>query len=67
MFFAHLVVAARNDGYTQGYAECSQHVNSALKVDWNTSRSATYGVNTGAALTALKTELTTCSFLSWIL
>ncbi|KAM0024745.1 hypothetical protein Hdeb2414_s0022g00619261 [Helianthus debilis subsp. tardiflorus] len=34
---AHLVVAARNDGYTQGYTECSQHVNSALKVDWDTS------------------------------
>ncbi|KAJ0482092.1 hypothetical protein HanIR_Chr13g0650031 [Helianthus annuus] len=30
---ARLVVAARRDGYAQGYAECSYHVNSALKVD----------------------------------
>ncbi|KAJ0734447.1 hypothetical protein HanRHA438_Chr11g0501961 [Helianthus annuus] len=53
---ARLVVAARNDGYAQGYAECSQHVNNALKVDWDTSKSATYGANTGATLEALKTE-----------
>ncbi|KAJ0768621.1 hypothetical protein HanLR1_Chr03g0103251 [Helianthus annuus] len=53
---AHLVVAAQNDGYAQGYAECSQHVNSALKVDWDTSKSATYGANTDAALAALKTK-----------
>ncbi|KAJ0821300.1 hypothetical protein HanPSC8_Chr16g0718441 [Helianthus annuus] len=52
---ARLVVVVRNDGYTQGYAECSHHVTNALKVDWNTSRSATYGVNTSAALAALKT------------
>ncbi|KAF5778492.1 hypothetical protein HanXRQr2_Chr12g0548151 [Helianthus annuus] len=30
---AHLLVAARNDGYAQGYSECSQHVVNALKVD----------------------------------
>ncbi|KAJ0827037.1 hypothetical protein HanRHA438_Chr17g0821111 [Helianthus annuus] len=53
---ARLVVAARKDVYAQGYAECSQHVNSALKVDWDISKSATYGVNTGAALSALKAE-----------
>ncbi|MFS7927534.1 hypothetical protein Hanom_Chr04g00310291 [Helianthus anomalus] len=53
---ARLVVAARKDGYSQGYAECSQHVNSSLEVDWDISKSATYGVNTGAELTALKTE-----------
>ncbi|MFS7970468.1 hypothetical protein Hanom_Chr09g00821381 [Helianthus anomalus] len=53
---ARLVVVARNDGYAQGYTKCSQHVNSALKVNWDTSKSATYGVNTGAALAALKTE-----------
>ncbi|KAM0056141.1 hypothetical protein Hdeb2414_s0006g00214611 [Helianthus debilis subsp. tardiflorus] len=53
---AHLVIAARNDGYAQGYAECSQHVNNALKVDWDTSKSATYDANTGAALAALKAE-----------
>ncbi|KAJ0796735.1 hypothetical protein HanPI659440_Chr04g0165731 [Helianthus annuus] len=53
---ARLVVAARNDGYAQGYTECSQHVNNALKVDWDTSKSATYGANTGAALAAFKTE-----------
>ncbi|KAJ0783556.1 hypothetical protein HanLR1_Chr01g0021681 [Helianthus annuus] len=53
---ARLVVAARKDGYSQGYTECSQHVNSALKVDWDTSKFVTYGVNTDAALTALKAE-----------
>ncbi|KAJ0846055.1 hypothetical protein HanRHA438_Chr15g0720561 [Helianthus annuus] len=53
---ARLVVAARKDGYSQGYVECSHHVNSALKVDWDLTKSATYGVNTSAALGALKTE-----------
>ncbi|MFS7986139.1 hypothetical protein Hanom_Chr11g01006901 [Helianthus anomalus] len=53
---ARLVVAARNDGYAQGYAECSNHVVSALRVDWDTSRSATHGVNTDAAVAAMKTE-----------
>ncbi|XP_021984891.1 fas-binding factor 1-like [Helianthus annuus] len=53
---ARLVIAVRNDGYAQGYAECSQHVNNALKVDWDTSKSATYGANTGATFAALKTE-----------
>ncbi|KAJ0484604.1 hypothetical protein HanPSC8_Chr14g0602761 [Helianthus annuus] len=53
---ARLVVAARNYGYAQGYAECSHHVVNALKVDWDTSRSATHGVNTGTALVAMKTE-----------
>ncbi|KAJ0456218.1 hypothetical protein HanIR_Chr15g0759911 [Helianthus annuus] len=52
---AHLLVATRNDGYTQGYAECSHHVVNALKVDWDTSKSATHGVNTDAALAAAKT------------
>ncbi|MFS7934888.1 hypothetical protein Hanom_Chr05g00396901 [Helianthus anomalus] len=51
-----LVVAARNDGYAQGYAECSHHVVNALKVDWDTSKSATHGVNIDAALAAAKTE-----------
>ncbi|KAF5795010.1 hypothetical protein HanRHA438_Chr08g0346151 [Helianthus annuus] len=53
---AHLLVAARNDGYAQGYAECSHHVVNALKVDWDTSKSATHGVNTEAALTAVKMQ-----------
>ncbi|KAJ0657759.1 hypothetical protein HanLR1_Chr14g0550311 [Helianthus annuus] len=53
---AHLIIAACNDGYAQGYAECLQHVNNALKVDWDTSKSATYGANTGAVLAALKAE-----------
>ncbi|KAF5756600.1 hypothetical protein HanXRQr2_Chr17g0816671 [Helianthus annuus] len=53
---AQLIVVSRNDGYAQGYAECSQHVNSALKVNWDTSKSATYGADTGAALATLKTE-----------
>ncbi|MFS7894259.1 hypothetical protein Hanom_Chr00s001470g01682601 [Helianthus anomalus] len=33
---AHLLVAARNDGYAQGYAECSHHVVNALKTRFNT-------------------------------
>ncbi|MFS7918812.1 hypothetical protein Hanom_Chr03g00205541 [Helianthus anomalus] len=53
---ARLVVVARNDGYAQGYAECSHHVVNALKVYWDTSKSATHGVNTDAALAAAKTE-----------
>ncbi|MFS7912427.1 hypothetical protein Hanom_Chr02g00129821 [Helianthus anomalus] len=38
---ANLMVTTRNDGYTQGYVECSQHVTDALTVDWDTGRSAT--------------------------
>ncbi|MFS7971115.1 hypothetical protein Hanom_Chr09g00828931 [Helianthus anomalus] len=53
---AHLLVAARNDVYAQGYAECSHHVVNALKVDWDTSKSATHGVNTEAALAIAKTQ-----------
>ncbi|XP_022013710.1 plasminogen-binding group A streptococcal M-like protein PAM [Helianthus annuus] len=49
---ADLVVAARRDGY----AECSQHVNSALKVTWDDSKSAAFGVDTAAALASLKAE-----------
>ncbi|KAJ0726064.1 hypothetical protein HanPI659440_Chr12g0466011 [Helianthus annuus] len=56
---AHLLVAARNDGYAQGYSECSQHVVNALKVDWDTSRSATHGSDTEAALAATKTQFNT--------
>ncbi|KAM0004185.1 hypothetical protein Hdeb2414_s0008g00273791 [Helianthus debilis subsp. tardiflorus] len=56
---AHLLVAARNDGYAQGYSECSQHVVSALKVDWDTSRSATHGADTEAALSATNTQFNT--------
>ncbi|MFS7985902.1 hypothetical protein Hanom_Chr11g01004141 [Helianthus anomalus] len=53
---AHLLVTARNDGYAQGYTECTQHVNNALRVNWDTSRSATHGVDTEAALVAAMTE-----------
>ncbi|KAJ0577431.1 hypothetical protein HanIR_Chr05g0235891 [Helianthus annuus] len=53
---ANLVVAAGRDGYAQGYAECSQHVNSALKVTWDDSKSATFGADTAAAFSSLKTE-----------
>ncbi|KAJ0546494.1 hypothetical protein HanIR_Chr08g0361651 [Helianthus annuus] len=53
---ADLVVAARRDGYAQGYAECSHHVTSALKVTWDDSKSATFGVNIAAALAAMKAE-----------
>ncbi|KAJ0466692.1 hypothetical protein HanIR_Chr14g0675001 [Helianthus annuus] len=51
-----LMVTARNDGYTQGYVECTQHVNNALRVDWDTRRSSTHGFDTGAAHAAAKTE-----------
>ncbi|KAJ0735265.1 hypothetical protein HanPI659440_Chr11g0430171 [Helianthus annuus] len=51
-----LVVAARRDGYAQGYAECSHHVTSALKVTWDDSKSATFGVDTAAALASMKAE-----------
>ncbi|KAJ0845156.1 hypothetical protein HanRHA438_Chr15g0710451 [Helianthus annuus] len=53
---ADLVVAARRDGYAQGYAECSHHVTSALKVTWDDSKSATFGVDTAAALASMKAE-----------
>ncbi|KAJ0744837.1 hypothetical protein HanPI659440_Chr10g0392161 [Helianthus annuus] len=53
---ADLVVAARRDGYARGYAECSQHVTSALKVTWDDSKSATFGVDTAAALASMKAE-----------
>ncbi|KAF5786204.1 hypothetical protein HanPI659440_Chr10g0377141 [Helianthus annuus] len=53
---AQLIVATRSDGYAQGYAECVQHVNNTLKVNRDTSKSATYGANTGAVLAALKAE-----------
>ncbi|KAF5822398.1 hypothetical protein HanRHA438_Chr01g0026401 [Helianthus annuus] len=52
----HLLVTACNDGYAQGYKECTQHVNNALRVNWDTSRSATHGVDTEAAYAAAKTE-----------
>ncbi|MFS7949183.1 hypothetical protein Hanom_Chr06g00568551 [Helianthus anomalus] len=44
------------DGYTQGYAECTQHVNDALRVNWDTHGSAMHGVDTEAAHAAAKTE-----------
>ncbi|MFS7930404.1 hypothetical protein Hanom_Chr04g00343941 [Helianthus anomalus] len=46
---AHLI-------YAQGYAECTQHVTSALKVEWDASRSATYGVDTSIEHAAAKAE-----------
>ncbi|KAF5779154.1 hypothetical protein HanXRQr2_Chr12g0556001 [Helianthus annuus] len=55
----HLLVTVHNDGYTERYAECTQHVTSALKVDWVTSRSATHGVDTEAAHAASKNEYNT--------
>ncbi|KAF5817461.1 hypothetical protein HanRHA438_Chr02g0054581 [Helianthus annuus] len=53
---ANLIVTARNDGYTQGYTECTQHVNDALRVDWDNSRSATRGVDTGATHASAKAD-----------
>ncbi|MFS8019254.1 hypothetical protein Hanom_Chr15g01401621 [Helianthus anomalus] len=54
-----LLITARNDGYAQGYTECTQHVTNALKVDWDTSRSATHGVDTKAAHAAAKAKYNT--------
>ncbi|MFS7979169.1 hypothetical protein Hanom_Chr10g00924261 [Helianthus anomalus] len=45
-----------NDGYTQGYAKCTQDVNDALRVDWDNNRSAMCGVDTGVAYAAAKAE-----------
>ncbi|MFS7979175.1 hypothetical protein Hanom_Chr10g00924341 [Helianthus anomalus] len=45
-----------NDGYTQGYAKCTQDVNDALRVDWDNNRSAMRGVDTGVAYAAAKAE-----------
>ncbi|KAJ0714915.1 hypothetical protein HanPI659440_Chr13g0494811 [Helianthus annuus] len=53
---ANLMVTLRNDGYTQGYAECTQHVTDALRVDWDNSRSATRRVDTGATHAAAKAK-----------
>ncbi|KAF5799416.1 hypothetical protein HanRHA438_Chr00c02g0843111 [Helianthus annuus] len=53
---ANLMVTARHDGYAQGYAECTQQVTNALRVNWDTSRSATRGVDTGAAHATAKEE-----------
>ncbi|MFS7979482.1 hypothetical protein Hanom_Chr10g00927811 [Helianthus anomalus] len=60
---AHLLVAAQNDGYAQGYAECSYHVVNTLKVDWDTSKSATHGVDTETALVAANTRFNTLLLL----
>ncbi|MFS8034087.1 hypothetical protein Hanom_Chr17g01577081 [Helianthus anomalus] len=53
---AHLLVVARNDGYAHGYAECSHHVVNALKVNLDTSKSATHGVNVEVSLATAKTQ-----------
>ncbi|MFS7913256.1 hypothetical protein Hanom_Chr02g00139711 [Helianthus anomalus] len=60
---AHLLVVARNDGYAHGYAECSHHVVNALKVDCDTSKSSTHGVNTEAALAAPKAQFNNLQLL----
>ncbi|KAJ0800300.1 hypothetical protein HanPI659440_Chr03g0101401 [Helianthus annuus] len=59
---AHLMVTTRNNGYAQGYVECTQHVTSALKVDRDASRSATRRVDTSAEHAAAKAESKTCAF-----
>ena len=43
---AHLMIAARSDGYAQGYAECAAHVSHAFNKSWGTSRASTHGVDT---------------------
>ncbi|MFS8018278.1 hypothetical protein Hanom_Chr15g01390201 [Helianthus anomalus] len=53
---ANLMVTARSDGYTQGYPKCTQHVTNALRVDWDTSRYTTRGVDSSAAHAVAKEE-----------
>ncbi|KAJ0788417.1 hypothetical protein HanPI659440_Chr05g0191441 [Helianthus annuus] len=53
---SNLMVIARNDGYTQGYAECTQDVTDAFRVDWDNNRSATRRVDTSAAHATAKAE-----------
>ncbi|KAJ0772301.1 hypothetical protein HanOQP8_Chr03g0085801 [Helianthus annuus] len=55
----HLLTTAHNDGYAPGYTECTHQVVNALKVDWDTSRSTTHGVDTEAAHVAAKAEYNT--------
>ncbi|MFS7912102.1 hypothetical protein Hanom_Chr02g00125921 [Helianthus anomalus] len=50
------MVTACHDGYAEGYTGCSQHVTSSMKFNWETSRSATDGVDTSAAHAAAKDE-----------
>ncbi|MFS7948069.1 hypothetical protein Hanom_Chr06g00555651 [Helianthus anomalus] len=45
----NLMAIVHSDGYTQGYAKCTQHVNDALRVDWDNSKFATHGVDIGVA------------------
>ncbi|KAM0027684.1 hypothetical protein Hdeb2414_s0019g00543041 [Helianthus debilis subsp. tardiflorus] len=56
---ARLLITTRNDGYAQGYTECTQYVTNVLKVDWDTSKSATYEVDTEASHAAAKAEYNT--------
>ncbi|MFS7997451.1 hypothetical protein Hanom_Chr12g01141961 [Helianthus anomalus] len=60
---AHLLVAARSDEYAQGHTECTQQVVTTLKVDWDTSRSATHGVDIDAALATAKAQYNTLQLL----
>ncbi|MFS7913252.1 hypothetical protein Hanom_Chr02g00139671 [Helianthus anomalus] len=60
---AHPLVVAQNDGYAHGYAECSHHVVNSLKVDCDTSKSATHGVNIEVALAAAKAQFNNLQLL----
>ena len=51
---AHVMVAARSDGYAQGYAECAAHVSRAFEKPWDNTRAATYGVDTAGAFKRAK-------------
>ncbi|KAJ0793606.1 hypothetical protein HanOQP8_Chr01g0031251 [Helianthus annuus] len=53
---AKLMVTECHDGYAQGYEECALHVTNALKIDWDTSRSATSGVDTNAVFAVAKKD-----------
>ncbi|KAJ0430692.1 hypothetical protein HanHA300_Chr17g0671881 [Helianthus annuus] len=64
---AYLVIAARNDRYAQVYAECSQYVNNALKVEWDTSKSVLMVPIVVLPLQLQRKNLITCSFLLWTL
>ena len=50
------MIAARSDGYAQGYAECAAHVSQAFEKPWDNTRAATYGVDTASAYKRTKEE-----------
>ena len=60
-----VMVTARSDGYAQGYEDCANHVSHALKVKWDNTRSAVYGVDTSAAYAVARPIMISCRFQSY--